>query len=123
MRKTHKERSAFIAAATILSLSCPSSPASAQTPQANAVEHFAQAIVGVRRCARYALNIGLMTIVSMRLGLNLNHPRARKLLDERVAFHTGRVAGRSDADLCVSLARLYGPGGEAVSGLVVMRAR
>jgi hypothetical protein len=51
MRKTHKERSAFIAAATILSLSCPSSPASAQTPQANAVEHFAQAIVGVRRCA------------------------------------------------------------------------
>lgn len=111
--------------ATMAIMTMCGAPARAQVapPLANVVENFAQAIVGTRRCPRYGLNVALMTMASLRLGLDLEEPRIKNLFDERVTFHAARVAARSEADLCDSLGRHFGPGGDAVPDLVVARTR
>lgn len=105
--------------ASALLVSVPMAVGEIAQPQANAIEKFAQAIAGTRRCPKYTVNVRLMTMITLSLQINLDDADTKRLLDERVTYHTRRIAPRAAEDICASLARIYGPEGSDVAGLVV----
>ncbi|WP_133768884.1 hypothetical protein [Enterovirga rhinocerotis] len=82
------------------------------------VEDFAQVVAGTQVCPRYQPNATLLGLLALRYGLRFDDPVVEARLEERAAFHAARIKGRSEADICAALLRLFGPEGSNVKNLV-----
>ena len=119
MAKTMIGRAAGFALATAMLSGAAAAQFSPNNGQRNAIEHVTQVMAGSAKCDDYALNERFFAVIQLSAGFSINDPETYAYIEERAIFHAKRIKDRTRDDICGAMTRLYGPKGEAVSGLAI----
>ena len=87
--------------------------------QRNAIENISQVIAGANVCDDYALNERLLAAIQRFDGFSINDPETYAYVEGRVVHHANRIKGRTRADICAAMERLYGVDGTAAPNLAI----